>query len=227
MATKSEELKQDIEELNTFLQQATRSKVKDILSLEIRRLQTEVGKLIDENKDVCPKSVNSSINSTPKCYDVKINNYCWDQTNSVIKIYVQLKSVHQLPNSSIVCKYTEKSMDLYVYGLDNKNYHLPINNFCEDIDTEKSYFKVKADMIIVYLSKKSLKNWSHVTGVEKKIKETKTPSVPDMGDDPGTSLVNLMKKIYQDGDDEMKKTIAKAWTENQHKSAAGLSGFDY
>ncbi|XP_043500492.1 calcyclin-binding protein isoform X3 [Polistes fuscatus] len=177
MATKSEELKQDIEELNTFLQQATRSKVKDILSLEIRRLQTE--------------------------------------------------SVHQLPNSSIVCKYTEKSMDLYVYGLDNKNYHLPINNFCEDIDTEKSYFKVKADMIIVYLSKKSLKNWSHVTGVEKRIKETKTPSVPDMGDDPGTSLVNLMKKIYQDGDDEMKKTIAKAWTENQHKSAAGLSGFDY
>lgn len=26
-----------------------------------------------------------------------------------------------------------------------------------------------------------------------------------------------MKKMYQDGDDEMKRTIAKAWTEGQDK----------
>ncbi|KAI4501181.1 hypothetical protein M0802_003554 [Mischocyttarus mexicanus] len=228
MAMKSEELKLDIEELNNFLQKATRSKVKDILTLEIRRFQTELGRLIEENKDVSLKSVNPSINSIPKCYDVKINNYCWDQTNSVVKIYVQLKNVHLLPNSNINCKYTEKSMDLYVNGLDNKNYHLPINNLCEDIDTEKSYFKVKADTIIVYLSKKSLKNWSYVTGVEKKIKEVKTPSFPDMeASDPGASLMNLMKKMYQDGDDEMKMTIAKAWTEKQHKTAPNMSGFDY
>ncbi|KAL2727995.1 calcyclin-binding protein [Vespula maculifrons] len=227
MATKSDELKLDIEELNTLLQQATRSKVKNMLTLEIRRLQTEVAKLIDENKDVCLKSVNSSIDSIPKCYEVKLNNYGWDQTNSVVKIYVQLKNVHTLPNKDVTCKYTEKSMDLYIFGLDNKNYHLPINNLCEDIDTQKSYVKIKTDMIIVYLAKKLPKNWSHVTGVEKRIKEAKTPSVPDMGDDPGASLVNLMKKMYQDGDDEMKKTIAKAWTENQQKTAAGLSGFDY
>ena len=27
----------------------------------------------------------------------------------------------------------------------------------------------------------------------------------------------MMKKMYEDGDDEMKRTIAKAWTEGQDK----------
>lgn len=83
-------------------------------------------------------------------------------------------------------------------------------------------------MVIISLAKKVAKDWSHVTGVEKRIKESKT-SVPDMGDmdegNPGASLMNLMKKMYMEGDDEMKKTIAKAWTENQQKNVAGLSDY--
>lgn len=36
---------------------------------------------------------------------------------------------------------------------------------------------------------------------------------PNIGakEDPQESLMNMMKKLYQDGDDEMKKTIAQAW----------------
>ena len=30
-------------------------------------------------------------------------------------------------------------------------------------------------------------------------------------EDPQASLMNMMKKLYQEGDDEMKKTIAQAW----------------
>ena len=30
-------------------------------------------------------------------------------------------------------------------------------------------------------------------------------------------FLQLMKKMYEDGDDEMKRTIAKAWTEGQDK----------
>ncbi|KAK2584650.1 hypothetical protein KPH14_006997 [Odynerus spinipes] len=228
MATKADELKLDIKELDTLLQQATRPKVKDILTLETRKLQAELAKVIDEKKEACLKSVNPSPNSTHRCYEVKLNSYGWDQTNNAVKLYVQLKDVHTLPSEAITCDFTEKSMDLRIRGLNNKNYHLPINNLCEDIDTEKSHIKVKTDMVVVYLAKKSPKTWSHVTGVEKRIKEAKTPSVPDIGDDsdPGASFMNLMKKMYQEGDDEMKKTIAKAWTENQQKNVAGLSNFD-
>ena len=44
----------------------------------------------------------------------------------------------------------------------------------------------------------------------------KTPK-PDKNEDPSASLMGLMKQMYQDGDDEMKRTIAKAWHESQEK----------
>ena len=46
---------------------------------------------------------------------------------------------------------------------------------------------------------------------------------PDLSDDkdPQAGLMDLMKKMYDDGDDEMKRTIAKAWTESQEKKMRG------
>ncbi len=36
--------------------------------------------------------------------------------------------------------------------------------------------------------------------------------------------MSMMKQMYQDGDDEMKRTIAKAWTESQSKGGGGMPG---
>ena len=33
--------------------------------------------------------------------------------------------------------------------------------------------------------------------------------------DPQAGLMDLMKNMYQEGDDEMKRTIAQAWQKNQ------------
>jgi calcyclin binding protein len=33
--------------------------------------------------------------------------------------------------------------------------------------------------------------------------------------------MDLMKNLYESGDPEMKRTIAKAWTESQEKQASG------
>ena len=221
------QLKLDIEEFNNLLRQANRQKSKDVLSLEIRKLQTELAKLIEENKISQTNPTNVVSNSSQKYYEVKLNNYGWDQTTTTMKLYVTLKDVHQLPKEAITCNFTEKSFDLHVLGLNNKNYSLTINNLCEDIDSDKSNVKTKVDMVIISLAKKVAKYWSHVTSVEKRLKESKTSSVPDMSEDndPGTSLMNLMKKMYQEGDDEIKKTIAKAWTETQEKKAAGLTDY--
>ena len=40
---------------------------------------------------------------------------------------------------------------------------------------------------------------------------------PDASKDPSAGLMDMMKKMYEEGDDEMKRTIAKAWTEGQDK----------
>lgn len=213
------QIKLDIEELNNLLKQAHRQRIKDVLSLETRRLQTEEAKLFQEIKNTSVNSTTASHKNTQKCYEVKLKNYGWDQTGTTVKIYITLQNVQQLPKEAIICNFTEKSLDLRVLGLDNKNYCLSINNLCAEINAEKSNYKVKTNMIVVSLLKKVAKDWSHVTLVEKMIKEAKAPSVPDLDadSDPGAGLMNLMKKMYQDGDDEIKKTIAKAWTESQEK----------
>ena len=81
-------------------------------------------------------------------------------------------------------------------------------------------------MVVIMLAKANEgQNWSHVTAVEK-AKADKKNEVPKMDDDsgdPSKGLMNMMKKMYDEGDDDMKRTIAKAWTESQNKGpGAGL-----
>lgn len=170
---------------------------------------------LDEGNKVTSTSTNAVSNVSDKCYEVKLNNYGWDQSSARMTLYITLKDVHQLPKEAVICNFTEKSLDLRVLKLDNKNYRLTINDLCEEIDAEQSNVKVKTDMVIINLFKKVAKNWSHVTAVEKRIKELKKNMVPNIGEDtdPGAGLMNVVKKMYQEGNDEMKKTIAKAWTE--------------
>lgn len=51
------------------------------------------------------------------------------------------------------------------------------------------------------------------------------PSVDD-STDPSDSLMNMLKKIYSEGDDEMKRTINKAWSESQEKKMQGEGMMD-
>uniref|UniRef100_A0A8B9J6J6 Calcyclin-binding protein n=1 Tax=Astyanax mexicanus TaxID=7994 RepID=A0A8B9J6J6_ASTMX len=48
----------------------------------------------------------------------------------------------------------------------------------------------------------------------------------DENADPGEGLMNMLKKIYSEGDDEMKRTINKAWSESQEKKSRG-DDFDF
>lgn len=39
--------------------------------------------------------------------------------------------------------------------------------------------------------------------------------------DPGASLMEMMKELYENGDEQMKKTIAESWTKAQQDKAKG------
>ena len=77
-------------------------------------------------------------------------------------------------------------------------------------------------MIIVSLAKADAKNWECVFREEKKATEKPLPKM-DESKDPSESLMQLMKNMYETGDDEMKRTIAKAWTESREKMHTGDS----
>jgi len=219
---KLNELKSDVEELNGLLAQATRQRVKDALTLELRKVQTELLGLQEQSS--CVAQAKPPPTTQQRCYEAKLNNYAWDQNDKFVKIFVTLKNVHTLPAESVYTVFTENSMELHMNGLDNRNYTLPIKNLLNKIDISKSSWKVKTDMVIVMLAKvEAGKHWSHLTSSEKKAKEPKPVPKLDEEKDPSAGLMDLMKQMYEDGDDDMKRTIAKAWTESKNNS--GMPSF--
>lgn len=68
------QVKKDIAELELLQSQATRQKVKDILSIEIRKLVSQVVHLEEAAK--IDKPADKTVPDNPdRCYEVKLNNY--------------------------------------------------------------------------------------------------------------------------------------------------------
>ncbi|RZC34154.1 CS, SGS, and/or Siah-Interact N domain containing protein [Asbolus verrucosus] len=217
MAEKLEDLKKDLSELQALESQAARRKVKDILSLEIRKLSSEITKLQDQlNTQPAAAPVASAAH---KRYQVKLSNYAWDQTTKYVKFYVTLQNVHTIPQENVVCRFTNKSLELSVTDLESKDYVFIINNLLGAINPEQSNWKVKTDMVVINAAKVKGDSWSHVTELEKKVSDSQSQKFKtDDNLDLNEGLMSIMKNMYEKGDDEMKRTIAKAWTESHMKT---------
>ncbi|TMS10209.1 Calcyclin-binding protein [Larimichthys crocea] len=71
-------------------------------------------------------------------------------------------------------------------------------------------------MVLVMCKKQTTKKWECLTKAEKQSKDKEKPNV-DESADPSDGLMTMLKKIYSEGDDEMKRTINKAWSESSRE----------
>lgn len=159
-------------------------------------------------------------------YSVELNEYAFDQSDKFVKLFITLKDSQKLQESDVTAHFTLHSMTLTASNLNNKDYKLVIKNLLHEINIEKSYFKIKTDMLAVYLKKqKEGQNWEHLTSIEKKLKDAKNSSMKGTKDldtsDPTSGLMNLMKKMYDEGDASTKQMIAKTWSESMNKQVGG------
>ncbi|KAK2098156.1 hypothetical protein P7K49_023607 [Saguinus oedipus] len=124
-----------------------------------------------------------------------------------------------------VVHFTERSFDLLVRNLNGKSYSMIVNNLLKPIFVEVSSKKVKTDTVLI-LCRKKVENtrWDYLTQVEKECKEKEKPSY-DTETDPSEGLMNVLKKNYDAEDDDMKRTINKAWVEARQKQAKGDTKF--
>jgi len=228
MCDKINELNADISELRSLVEQAQRKKVQDLLTIELRRLETALGTLQAEQANAKPADdLKKSKPSAAVPYVVRIKDYAWDQSDKFVKFYVTINGVQTLETDKVTLNCESRKFELTASDLDGKNYVLSIENLLSDINVEKSHHKVKTDMVVVFLKKVHEGNkWSFVTITEKQINDIK--AIKNAGDDkpsdsadPTAGLMTMMKKLYEDGDDSMKREIAKAWTQANDKRSSG------
>lgn len=112
--------------------------------------------------------------------------------------------------------------------LNGKNYRVKRDNLEHDIDPDQSKHVVKADKIIVKLAKikgqyGSFDYWTNLTDPKKidKKKDSKKDN-----DDPQASIMNLMKDMYDSGDDKMKKMIGETMLKQRNGELNKDSKYD-
>ncbi|KAG7329896.1 hypothetical protein KOW79_006118 [Hemibagrus wyckioides] len=218
-------LESDLKEVTRLLEMCERKRVQDVLLQEKKNIEKEMVQKQQQREQQAKRDAGDKAEATVKGYTVKINNYGWDQSEKFVKVYITLKGVHKIPADNVKVSFTDRSFNVLVEGLEGKNYQMTVNNLLCPIVVEESSRKVKTDMVLVMCKKKTAKKWECFTQVEKQSKEKDKPSC-DENSDPGEGLMNMLKKIYSEGDDEMKRTINKAWAESQEKKARG-DDFDF
>ncbi|KAM6990294.1 calcyclin-binding protein [Tautogolabrus adspersus] len=216
------QLEADLQELGSLLEKAERKRVQELLQQEKKKVEKELAVKRQQKEQQARREADPSA-ASKATYTVKITNYAWDQSEKFVKIYLTLKDVHKIPAENVEANFTEGSYSVLVKELDGKNHQMTVLNLLYPIDEKDSYKKIKTDMVLVMCKKQTTKKWDCLTKVEKLSKEKDKPSVDDNAD-PSEGLMSMLKKIYSEGDDDMKRTINKAWSESQEKKIQGGVG---
>ena len=82
----------DVEELRILLDQCKRPKVQSVLSVELRRLETQLVNLVEQQKSKseteAAKPKPAATASTSKVYDVPYKNYCTFERFSAVGLFL-------------------------------------------------------------------------------------------------------------------------------------------
>uniref|UniRef100_A0A7I4YU84 Calcyclin-binding protein n=1 Tax=Haemonchus contortus TaxID=6289 RepID=A0A7I4YU84_HAECO len=215
----AEEIALDLEELRSLRNLAKRPRIQEWIDRKISTLVAEQPAKISETSSPTV-SVNKEKSTTPSSLPtVKVTNYGWDESDKFVKVYITLQGVQNANPSSIQHSFTSTGYDIAVSDHGGKNYVMTMKGLRDEIIPESSQLKVKTDMLLVMMKKKNEgKKWEQLTKLEYDQVQKRKPKFDDkIDDDPQASLMNMMKQMYEEGDDEMKRTIRKAWHEGQNK----------
>lgn len=219
-----EELQKDSAEIQALLENSTRLRVKEALTKLKAEVDHEISVLELKSRIAAEEK-----SAPPKRYLAELTEYAWDQSDKFVKLFISLDGVQNIDENNVSANFTEHSVNLLVSDLKGKDYGLTVNNLLMPINVEKSYRKVKTGMVAIYMKKRDEGNhWSHLTTIEKRLKQKQDEDLKNEANSGEDALVNIMKKMYNSGDSKTKQMIAKAWVESQEKARTGApAGGDF
>ena len=133
-----------------------------------------------------------------------------------VTVDLKLTGVQNLPPENVTCDFTEASFDLKVVGLDGHNYRFLKRNLHQDIVPADSQVQVKGNHIIITLQKvkgdTGYDSWMDLCAIGRR-----KPTGAKIDNGPQDSIMAMMRNLYEDGDDNMKRILGEA----MHKALTG------
>ncbi|KAK9267357.1 hypothetical protein L1049_009782 [Liquidambar formosana] len=216
----AEELALDLEELRHLQSIAKRPRIVSFISSEINNLEKLSKEAVSASTSQTPTPLPTpaKVPSTLALNYVTLGSFSWDQDSDKIKIYVSLEGVEQ---EKLETEFKPMSFDVKFHDVQGKNYRCAVPKLNKEIVPEKCKVVVKPTRAIITLFKASKGN-----SLDLHYKDDKLKPNMDKERDPMAGIMDLMKNMYEEGDEEMKRTIAKAWTDARSgKTADPLKGY--
>ena len=217
----SAELSRDIAEIEHLRKNSQRLNVQKILDDTLSVWNKKLHDLNAKSQQApsTPTNVNIVAGSGTARPLKKITTYAFDESDKYVKLYYTIPGIQSITKDHITSKLTEDSFAVNCVNVDGVDYEINAKGLQYPIDAGQSQVKAKTDSLLVMLKKsKEGQTWKCLLKLENK-KEPKIDPAAASGD-PQEGLMNLMKKMYDEGDDEMKRTIRKSWHETQSKKGA-------
>ena len=177
-----------------------------------------------------------------------IHKFAFDSgsyNSPTVTIYISIPNIGSIPDpsSQITCKFTSTSFDLTIHDFEEKkananenesgknknvvNYRLVKNNLANEINPDKSKYILKANKIVIKLAKTkteygSYDSWNELTSSKSAKKGSGLSSSSKK--DPTAGIMDLMKDMYDKGDDKMKKMIGETMLKQREGRLDGPGG---
>ncbi|CAK77766.1 unnamed protein product (macronuclear) [Paramecium tetraurelia] len=207
-----EELKLDLAEVQQVLSTLKRQTNIDHLNNRVKFLENSI-KILTPQKVEQPEQQQQQKDQDTLIYQ-GITKYAWDQEGNKVKVFLNLEGIGQFPKENITSFFAPNSVDVKIKGYKGLNHRFSIKKTFDELKNKECSIKVTNNSIVVNLVKKDPQNWDQLN-YKGKIIDT-DPSKLDQSD-PQASLMTMMKEMYQNGDENMKRTIAQAWSKSQEE----------
>ena len=209
-----------VKELESLLPQVQHPMTRTLLQDAINRNK------LSTSKTVKPQQASATATISPT---IQVKTYGWDQNDNSVKIYISdIPGLEGATDGQLVSEFTDVSLNVKVKELNNRNYNFSIGELAYKINPKNSKAILKRGSIIVTMAKARSSQWAELTSValktaEKKKKKEALDDPKKDADDPSASIMKMMQKMYDEGDDDMKRTISKAWYESKSGKTPDMS----
>lgn len=228
-------LADDAAELRRLASVTERDAVRTLLLNEAKRLEsialaastavqpTQAPLQVQTPQPVAVAVPSTSSSGSPGAVSYTEPKYGFSAEGDFVEVLIlDLAGVGSLPKEAVTCDFKPTSFDLKIHGLDGKNYRVWVPSLEKEIKPAESRVVVGKSRVTLQLKK--AQSWDYWTQLASKKQPKPADKAKAQPEDPMGGLMDMMKEMYDNGDDQTKKMIAEAWTKSREAQMKGGAG---